>query len=89
MSIAKEDNMMFQLSLSGLTGIIAFIVLVLLQRTDSLGETIMLAFLMIKELGKFLFTFGLLIIGVFFIQHFLAASFIIDAEKRTFTRVAL
>ena len=53
-----------------------------LKRTESLGETIILVGMMINELVKFLFTFGLLILLSLALYAFLADDVMATAEHR-------
>lgn len=56
----------FQLLISAIVVLYSLISIIMLQRTQKLGELIVMVFQMISELNKFLFTFGLAI-GTFII----------------------
>mmetsp|Transcript_11821 Transcript_11821/g.18205 ORF Transcript_11821/g.18205 Transcript_11821/m.18205 type:complete len:272 (+) Transcript_11821:948-1763(+) len=62
--------------------------IVMLQRTRSLGELIMMVSQMINELKKFLFTFGLLIIGAVVVTSQLKLELLKDSSA-SFYQVAL
>lgn len=59
----KEGQLDFKLLISALVVLYTLIMILMLQRTQKLGELIMMVDQMINELGKFIVTFGLLIVG--------------------------
>ena len=61
--ISNHGSLNFQLILSALVILKSIVMIVMLQRTDSLGNLIMMANQMISELNKFVLTFGMLIGG--------------------------
>jgi phosphatidylglycerophosphate synthase len=83
--IAQTSSLNFQLIVSILIVLYATIMIMMLQRTQKLGELIMMVAQMVSELRKWLLTFGLLII--LFILLGRQLNEILKIEKSSFFEV--